>query len=471
MKKTLLLLSLCATSMCYGQTGRARLVFNNAGGTAYMVFNPDPRPAFNSGAYLVLDSKGPDAITLLPAAPVATGNIRSEAPQNKIRWAVSDTLHATPYLIPYGNQANVGLPFSLVKTSAAGGAGSFVCATYSSYPFMASSPYAGAAPAGTEWDNRNYMAPAGVTHMNDFALGSVDNSFNAVNRFWIVDAQETNAALWTNYAVKPTVVMNFENPYGDIDVAAPADVLVPGPGAGSTTLQAQRFNTTLQKWGDYVSAPTSVYSAQQTTSRVTGVAIGGANFFRAWTLSSVGSPLPIELTSWKGTCEGKEVKLSWTTATESNNDYFTIEKSRDALAWETIGEVDAVGNSISETQYGFNDDRTDGLAYYRLSQTDNDGTNVVFDVIAAGCDANSTQIVNAWDDGVNVNVLVSSTQAGVYDMYLMDAAGKNMVIRASQTINKNFTQLTFGKNGVARGMYTITLQNNDNVMSRRIVLM
>ena len=34
-----------------------------------------------------------------------------------------------------------------------------------------------------------------------------------------------------------------------------------------------------------------------------------------------------------------------------------------------------------------------------------------------------------------------------------------------------FTQLTFSKNGVARGMYTITLQNNDNVMSRRIVLM
>ena len=275
----------------------------------------------------------------------------------------------------------------------------------------------------------------------------------------------------SNYAVKPNVVMNFENPYGDIDVAAPADVLVPGPGAGSTTLQAQRFNTTLQKWGDYVSAPTSVYSAQPTTSRVTGVAIGGANFFRAWTLSSVGSPLPIELTSWKGTCEGNEVKLSWTTATESNNDYFTIEKSRDALAWETIGEVDAVGNSISETQYGFNDDRTDGLAYYRLSQTDNDGTNVVFDVIAAGCDANSTEIVNAWADGVNVNVLVSSTQAGVYDLHLMDAAGKNMVTRTSQAINKNFTQLTFGKNGVARGMYTITLQNNDNVMSRRIVLM
>lgn len=484
MKKTVLLfLGSAVATLAYGQA--ARLVFNNAGAQKpVMVWYPSPltvAPAppndtlLNQGTYLVIDHKSPLGIMQLGGT---YGNIRSEAAQNKIRWHIADTTHATPYVIPYGNEVGVYMPLSLVKSSPGGGDGSIVFSTYSSYSNMAARSWGPfltlPTAAGQEWDNRRYMAAANVTHMNDYALGVPDNSFNAVNRFWIVDAAEANAGLWTNYAVKPTVNLTFESPYADIDAAGGVgnqDDLVPGPSATATSLQAQRFNTTTNKWGDYQSAPLSAFTATPTTSRVSGVIVGGTGFYRAWTLSSIVNPLPVELVEWTGRCNGKNVELSWTTASELNSDYFTVEKSLDGEEWFELDVIQAAGHSQTLTNYVYVDERSEGLAYYRLSQTDLDGQEQVFNVIAAGCEANSTTIVSAWDDGNNLNVLVSSTEGGIYDVYLTDAAGKAMVMKGSETINKNYTQLVLNKAGVARGMYTISLINEQNVMSRRVVLM
>ncbi len=476
MKKTvLLLLAGSLASMSFGQTGRARLVFNNAS-SVYMVFNPDPRPVNNSGAYLVLDSKAPDVIVTTPGLS-ATGNILSEAPQNKIRWAVSDTLPLTAYVIPYGSKTAaalpVGMPFSMLKTSPGGGTGSYVFSTYNAYPYMSTGPYGGSGVAGTEWDNTQYMVPAGVSHMNDYTTGLPNNSNNAVNRFWIIDPQEANiGGLWTNYATAPSVSMTFVHDNNDVDVTLnpTKDAIVPGPvGSGGTSLSAQRFNTTLSKWGD-AQFLGSIWTGGATTGQVSAVVVGGANFFKAWTLTTRSNPLPIELTNWTGVCDGKQVKLTWSTASEHSNEYFTIEKSRDAQAWSELVRVDAAGNSQSTTDYSYIDENTSGLAYYRLSQTDLDGTVTVFDVVAAGCEANSTEIVNAWDDGNDLNVVVSSTEQGVYDATLTDAQGKVMLSRPSQAISKGYTPLKLNKNGIATGVYVICLQNTNDVMTRRVML-
>jgi hypothetical protein len=457
MKKTvLLLLGVALAPMSFGQTA-ARIVFNNAGADPYMVFNP----AGTNTTYLVIDNPAVNAITETPAG---AGNIKSEHENNRIRWQNFGTTAMT-YVVPFTTASNVKIPLSVNKTTAGTGAVgndslSFVLATYNHLVF-----------ATAEWNNDLYK-PTGVTHMNDNPTGSMNNSANAVNRFWIIDPRSANWGFTTPPAANLTFVNNDVQDIDVVGLPGSRDVLNPG-----TVLQAQRFNTGASKWGDYQSLLTgtpSTYFANTPSagrSTVVGVAVTGANFYRAWTLSSTVTPLPIELTSWKGECVGHEVKLTWSTATESHNDFFTIEKSRDAQNWEAIAEVDAVGNSSSENQYSYTDARTEGLAYYRLSQTDENGDTEVFNVVAAGCDANNTEIVNAWDDGTNVNVLVSSTQEGVYDVYVTDAAGRNMLTQGSQVINKNFTQLAFNKQGMARGMYTITLQNNANVMSRRIVVM
>jgi hypothetical protein len=482
-KPVLLLLAGSLTCMSFGQN--AQMVFNvTAFGQPYLVWNPSAATVvananYNGGAYLVLDNPSNTAMNFLPgntpAPPAGVGTIRTEAAQNKIRWAIGTTTGI--YTIPYVNNALTAMPLEVNKTGAGVGNGSFVFSTYSQWSNQVAQPWssgvASPTPAGEDWDNRLYMAPAGVTHMNDFFLGTPDNSFNAVNRFWTIDVVEANAGLWTNYGAKPPVTLKFTDPYADIDVVGAApnrDALVPGPGAGATPLQAQRFNPGANKWGDYQSQPASIYAALGSAGEVSNVIVTAGNFFKAWTLSSVDNPLPIELTAWNGECDGGKVELTWSTASETNNDYFTIEKSATGDTWEEIARVEAVGNSSSETNYTYYDEYANGLAYYRLSQTDIDGRTAVFTTVAAGCNAENTEIVNAWDDGSELQVTVSSTSANVFDVILTDAQGKVMVNRPSQAINQGFTPLRLSKSGIATGLYVVTLQNANDVLTRRVFL-
>jgi hypothetical protein len=100
-------------------------------------------------------------------------------------------------------------------------------------------------------------------------------------------------------------------------------------------------------------------------------------------LSGCYSALPIELLSFEAKSADNAVDLSWTTATEINNDYFTIEKSKSGFDFFEVCRVDGAGNSISPIYYEFSDkDPLDGISYYRLRQTDYDGTIEVFSPVA-----------------------------------------------------------------------------------------
>ena len=71
----------------------------------------------------------------------------------------------------------------------------------------------------------------------------------------------------------------------------------------------------------------------------------------------------------------KLVRTDWRTATEINNDYFTVERSGDGATFQTVGHVSGAGNSTSALDYVFVDDAPlMGVSYYRLRQTDFDGT-------------------------------------------------------------------------------------------------
>ncbi|NVO03668.1 MAG: T9SS type A sorting domain-containing protein [Bacteroidetes bacterium] len=87
------------------------------------------------------------------------------------------------------------------------------------------------------------------------------------------------------------------------------------------------------------------------------------------------TPLPIELISFNTSKNGdKTVLAKWSTASETNNDFFTIERSKDAFNYDEIGQVKGAGNSNIKQDYSFVDYYPlNGINYYRLKQTDFDG--------------------------------------------------------------------------------------------------
>lgn len=88
------------------------------------------------------------------------------------------------------------------------------------------------------------------------------------------------------------------------------------------------------------------------------------------------APLPTEVISFEGYRSDDQNILEWQTASESNTDYFSIEKSWNGNDWIMIGTIDASGNTSNLTDYSFKDsEQKTGIVYYRLTQFDNDGKN------------------------------------------------------------------------------------------------
>ncbi len=94
----------------------------------------------------------------------------------------------------------------------------------------------------------------------------------------------------------------------------------------------------------------------------------------AYILPGGGTVLPVGLLSFTGVCNNQQVLLNWSTATESNNNYFTVERSIEQKNWTIAGTIAGAGNSSAVSNYTFTDMQPiEAVSFYRLKQTDFDG--------------------------------------------------------------------------------------------------
>jgi len=103
-------------------------------------------------------------------------------------------------------------------------------------------------------------------------------------------------------------------------------------------------------------------------------------FYEAY---STVAPLPVVLTVFQGKATPGGVRLSWTTASELNADYFVVERAdHPAQGYQALGRVASAGTSSQSRSYQFVDAAPLGLGYYRLHQVDRDGTSTFGPVVA-----------------------------------------------------------------------------------------
>jgi len=88
--------------------------------------------------------------------------------------------------------------------------------------------------------------------------------------------------------------------------------------------------------------------------------------------------LPVELLDFQAVLKENKALLSWTTATETDNDYFLLEHSVDGRNFSTIGIIAGVGTSNTPVRYEYTHDKmAGGDNYYRLWQYDYDGSRSI----------------------------------------------------------------------------------------------
>ncbi|HXC04430.1 MAG TPA: T9SS type A sorting domain-containing protein, partial [Bacteroidia bacterium] len=308
----------------------------------------------------------------------------------------------------------------------------------------------------TGWDNAAYM-PSDVLNMQG-ASAVPDNSAFSIDRFWIIDP--------IGYTTKPSLTLDFT--YINAEAAA-------NTSGGSNTitllnLQAQRWNTTLGTWVDYY--PQGNNTNGGSTGTVTGVVVGASDFFRSWTLNDNSAPLPVQLLSFTGLCTGHTIKLHWSSGTETNSHYYTLERSDDGVNYQWVGNVSAAINSTSILNYTLNDSLSPaGLVYYRLSETDLNGVITVCRIIAVSpCPEISTgSDINAYgyDGRVYLNLLSASKNS--YTLELWDMCGRLVAPEQLLSVEKGENAFSFPVS-VSRGFYLIRIKSNSSVYSRKILL-
>ncbi len=135
--------------------------------------------------------------------------------------------------------------------------------------------------------------------------------------------------------------------------------------------------------------------------------------------------LPIELTEFSvKKMEEDKVKINWQTATEVNNDYFSIQRSKDGNSWEEVRRVNGTGNSNTTIDYSMIDEKPfSGISYYRLKQVDFDGDYEFSNTKSVRLDISNSRY------SIYPNP-VSSSQFNVKipndgtEIYVLDASGK-----------------------------------------------
>jgi hypothetical protein len=159
---------------------------------------------------------------------------------------------------------------------------------------------------------------------------------------------------------------------------------------GATLTVCKNVFTAPTTWIDIGGAGGPVFSGGSAlTGSITSTSAPSAfNSFSTFTLGdklSGMNVLPIGLLNFNATPDNNQVDLQWTTSTESNNSYFTVERSQDAATFDSIAVIATQapgGNSGSALNYGTVDNHPYmGLSYYRLKQTDLDGNSTYSKVV------------------------------------------------------------------------------------------
>ena len=181
--------------------------------------------------------------------------------------------------------------------------------------------------------------------------------------------------------------------------------------------------------------------------------------------------LPIVLTRFSANeDEQGAVGLNWTTATEVNNNYFTLARSMDGQNFTDIGKVKATGNSNSMVNYEFIDttaaEQGSKVLYYKLSQTDLNGSSNSFNIVDVNLSKNFSLSVYPNPSNGDFNLDFNSNMGQFVRVDLVDITGTTI----SSKLYMGSGGLQHQKVQVPQaGMYILNITINGQLVHKKVV--
>jgi hypothetical protein len=340
-----------------------------------------------------------------------SGGIWTPSENEKIVVDVSNS--TWQFNIPFVSSVGNTIPFDYTITTAGSSGGRILFSTY-------------------ETGNDNLPYPTGVTNVG---FNGVDNSDMVIDRFWSIDV--------INYTTKPKGTYTFT--YDDNDLV--------GNTINEPSLFIQRWNDVNNLWGDWLYSPLT----NPITNTIEIIISNPQDQYKVWTAVDQGQPLPIELVSFKTDCGSN--KIEWLTATETNNEWFILQGTNDAINFTNLDTIPGAGNSNQMLYYSVPILDWE-YSYFRLQQIDFDGKSENSFIIA-GCPQNGILEPILFPNPNNGQFIIKHNSTYTFEVF--DMIGKRVWSERSNRINFDLNQLSDGK-------YFIRLTNQyDNVKTFKFV--
>ncbi|GJM30532.1 MAG: hypothetical protein DHS20C17_31670 [Cyclobacteriaceae bacterium] len=184
---------------------------------------------------------------------------------------------------------------------------------------------------------------------------------------------------------------------------------------------------------------------------------------RTFTVATTSTALPVELVSFDVTLMDDAVTVKWSTASETNNDFFTVQKSADAQEFEDILNIPGAGNSHNTLFYEAVDTQPlGGRSFYRLKQTDFDGT-ASYSEIKSILYQVADQHFSVYPIPTTSNFEISSRadEAGTTEVTMIDAQGK-IYTRFKLTFKAGVQKHPISLSALAPGTYYLKFHGKSN---------
>lgn len=242
-------------------------------------------------------------------------------------------------------------------------------------------------------------------------------------------------------------------------------------------LRIAHWSTPLSRWENNNNSVTTAGTCTGSSagSITTSAPVTAFSPFTFGSLSSLVNPLPIELLHFTAVLnEAGETELEWETASERNNDYFTLERSQNGRDFERIAEVDAAGNSYQLITYKHKDSLPyPGTNYYRLKQTDFDKSFTYSKIVKVDLlvEAEFRVYPNPTE---NKSIFISTRGSAdeEVEVRLHDASGR--MVHQQKILNKVpsgqfIYNLNLGEN-VLPGVYSIEIRSGNSSYTTKLII-
>lgn len=183
--------------------------------------------------------------------------------------------------------------------------------------------------------------------------------------------------------------------------------------------------------------------------------------------------LPIELLTFDAIKNGNKVDIFWTTLTEIENDFFTIEKSKDGVHFEKVITVDGAGNSNSIINYYESDlQPLKDISYYRLKQTDFNSNETYSKIVAVNYkfSGEGITIFPNPSDGENININLQNFTNKEVLVILRDIEGREHYSKVMLAVENNEIMAIDLEKKLAAGTYIITASSENTLYSQKLIV-